>query len=147
MDQGLRESRHLTGLADCVSMEKLCKYVRAEAKTTIALQSCQHLIMLVYYLRHQECTSRAIPNLTDVLIADIEALDHHRMVEEDWVKTHQDPEPTPVTLDTASAAKAFNQMRQILTNMQGVSKVPLAYVVRKRILPPDTGDPKPLCFT
>jgi hypothetical protein len=138
MDQGLRESRHLTGLADRVSVEKLCKYVRAEAKTTIALQSCQHLNMLVYYLRHQERTSRVIPNLTDVLIADIEALDHYWMVEEDWVKTHRDPEPTPVTLDTALAAKAFNQMRQILMNMRGLSKALLAYFVHKRILPPDT---------
>jgi hypothetical protein len=56
MDQGLWESRHLTGLTDRVSVEKLCKYVRAEAKTTIVLQACQHLNMLVYYLRHQKRT-------------------------------------------------------------------------------------------
>jgi hypothetical protein len=42
-------------------------------------------------------------------------------------------------LDNMSAAKAFNQMRQILVNMHGMSKAPLAYVIRKRILPPDTG--------
>jgi hypothetical protein len=117
MDQGLRKSRHLTGLADCVSVDKLCKYVRTEAKTTIALQASQHLNMLVYYLRRQERTSRVTPNLTDVLIMDIEALDHHRTVEEDWARTHRDPEPTPMTLDNISVAKAFNQMRQILTNI------------------------------
>ncbi len=88
MDQGLREARHLTALANCMLVDKLCKYVRTEAKTTIALQACQHLNMLVYYLRHQERTSRVTPNLTDVLIMDIEALDQHRTVEEDWAKTH-----------------------------------------------------------
>ncbi len=43
-----------------------------------------------------------------------------------------------MTLDNMSAAKAFNQMRQILTNMCGMSKAPLTYLIRKRILPPDT---------
>jgi hypothetical protein len=61
-------------------------------------------------------------------------------VEKDWAKTHRDPELTPVTLDNMSATKAFNQMRQILTNMRGVSKVPLAYIICKRILQPDMGD-------
>jgi hypothetical protein len=52
MNQGLRESKHLIGLADCDSVDKLCKYVCIEAKTTIALQASQRLSMLVYYLRH-----------------------------------------------------------------------------------------------
>ena len=44
-------------------------------------------------------------------------------------------------LDNMSAAKALNQMRHILMNMPGVSKVPLAYVIHRMILPPDSGYP------
>ncbi len=116
-----------------------CKYVHIKAKTTISIQASQRLSMLVYYLRHQERTSSVTPKLTDVLIMDIEALDHHWTMEEDWARTHRDPDPTPMTLDNMSAAKAFNQMRQILTNMCDMSKALLAYVIRKRILPPDAG--------
>ena len=54
MDQGLHKSKHLIGIGDCDSVDRVCKYVHIEAKTTIALQAPQHLSMLVHYLRHQE---------------------------------------------------------------------------------------------
>ena len=138
-DQGLHESQQLINIGNHDLVDKLCKLVRSETKTSISLRAHQNLAMLVYYLRHRERTSRVVPTLTSVYLSDIETLDHHRVVEEDWAKTHKDPDPTPVTLDSLSAAKAFNQMRQILTNMRGVSKAPLAYVIRRRILPPDPG--------
>ncbi|MBM3917828.1 MAG: hypothetical protein FJ349_09525 [Sphingomonadales bacterium] len=143
LDQGLHDSSRIIKIGTHETVDKLCKIVGKATKTVISLQAQQNLAMLVYYFKHLERTSRAVPILTNVFLSDIEALDHHRTVEEERAKTHRDPDPTSVTLDGTSAAKAFNQMRQILTNMRGVSKVPLAYVIRTRILPPDSGGQTP----
>ena len=51
-------------------------------------------------------------------------------VELNWDKKNKTPEPTPVNLDETSAHKAFS-------NMRGHNDIPLTYVVRPRILPPD----------
>ena len=75
---GMMRGQFLTHLVN-----RFCKLVRNEAKTSISLRAHQNLGMLVYYLKHCERTSRAIPTLTTILISDIEDLDHHRVVEED----------------------------------------------------------------
>ena len=47
-------------------------------------------------------------------------------------------------LDKTSAAKAFSAMKHLLACMRGHNDVPLSYVIRKNLLPPDWGpaDPK-----
>ena len=64
-------------------------------------------------------------------------------VELNWDKRNKTPEPNPVTLDETSAQKDFSNMRLLLAGTRGHNDVPLTYVIRPRILPPDWGHHDP----
>ena len=50
---------------------------------------------------------------------------------------------SPVTLDLASATKAFDKTRTILTCMWGVTGIPLAYVIQQVLKPPPKDEDPP----
>jgi hypothetical protein len=83
--------------------------------------------------------SRDDKSLTDIKSDYLDGLAHHMDVELNWDKKNKTPEPTNVNLDDTSAHKAFSNMRLLLANMRGHDNVPLTYVIRPHILPPDWG--------
>jgi hypothetical protein len=121
------------------SIEKICLQIRKTRKTQIPVTAMDNLTLLAYYAKHQERTSRNDKSLTMITGDDLAGLAHHMEVELNWDKKHKIPDPTPVTLDETSAHKAFNNMRHLLAEMRGHSDIPLTYVIRPRILPPDWG--------
>ena len=97
----------------------------------------ERLVLLAYYIKHQERTSHDDKDLTEITSNDLDGLAHHMEVELNWDKKNKTPDPTPVTLDETSAHKAFSNMRLLLASIRGHNHVPLTYVIRPRILPPD----------
>ena len=120
-------------------IEKICTAISKQNKTNIPVMAMERLALLAYYAKHQERTSRQDKDLTNITSDDLDGLAHHMEVELNWDKKNKTPEVTPVTLDETSAHKAFSNMRLLLAGMRGHNDVPLTYVIRPRLLPPDWG--------
>ena len=125
------------------NIEKICTAIKKAHKTPISVMAMERLALLAYYIKHQDRTSRYDYTLTSITNDDLDGLSHHMEVELNWDKKHKTPDPTPVTLDEISAHKAFSNMRLLLAGMRGHNDVPLTYVIRPRILPPDWGTADP----
>jgi hypothetical protein len=144
VEQGLEDAKHFLRVKPDM-IEKICiAIVKKHKTTTISVRAIENLTLLAYYVKHQVRTSRDDKKLTDITSDDLDGLIHHMEVELNWDKRNKTPEPTNVTLDESSAHKAFSNMKLLLSNMRGHNDVPLAYVIRPRLLPPDWGsyDPK-----
>ncbi len=120
-------------------IEKICMAIVKQNKTNIPVMAMERLALLAYYVKHQEQTSRYDKDLVSITGDDLDGLAHHMKVELNWDKKNKTPEATPMTLDENSANKAFSNMRLLLAGMLGHNDVPLTYVIRPRILPPDWG--------
>ena len=121
------------------NIEKICTAIKKATKTTISIVAMERLGLLAYYIKHQERTSRYDFSLTNITNDDLDSLSHHMDVELYWDKKNKTPDPTPVTLYETSVHKVFYNMRLLLASMRGLNDVPLTYVIRPRILPPDWG--------
>jgi hypothetical protein len=119
------------------NIKKICTAIMKSTKTFILVLAMERLALLVYYIKHQERMSRNSKDLTEITSDDLDGLAHHMEVELNWDKKNKTPDPTPVTLDETSAHKAFSNMWLLLADMRGHNDVPLTYVIRPRILPPD----------
>ncbi len=126
------------------NIEKICTAIIKQNKTTILVMAMERLTLLAYYVKHQERTSHNNKELTHITSDDLDGLAHHMEVELNWDKKNKTPEePTPVNLDETYAHKAFSNMQLLLAGMRGHNNVPLSYVIRPRILPPDWGQHDP----
>ncbi len=56
---------------------------------------------------------------------------------------NEEPEYTPLTLDTATTTKVFDMVKSILTQVHGVTGMPLVYVIRVVLIPEDKKDDPP----
>ncbi len=54
-----------------------------------------------------------------------------------------EPEYPLLTLDTSTATKSFDKVRTILGRTRGVTGVPLLYVIRVALVPPDDDNDDP----
>jgi hypothetical protein len=70
-------------------------------------------------------------------------LKEQKRLEDGWAANNKEPEYTAVALDLASAAKAFEKVKTLLTRIRGVLGVPLVYVIRHILIPeePDRDPP------
>ncbi len=51
-----------------------------------------------------------------------------------------EPKFPSLTLDTSTATKSFDKVRTILGRTRGVTGVPLSYVIRVALVPPEDAD-------
>ena len=106
----------------------------------IPITAVENFKLLVYYLKHRQRTSRPYERIWSITYDDhLAGLSHHRDVEALWDKKNKPPEIVPVTIDQGSAAKCLTAMSVILEKFRGHDDVPLTYVIRPHILPPDCG--------
>jgi hypothetical protein len=56
---------------------------------------------------------------------------------------NNEPKSTPQTLDTSSATKVFEKVKNLLARVHGMTGVPLVYVIRILIIPEDKDDDPP----
>jgi hypothetical protein len=129
VDQGMKDMRDFLRIKP-ENIKKICATIIKQNKTNIPVIAMECLTLLAYYVKHQEWTSCNDKEFISITSNDLDGLAHHMEVELNWDKKNKTPEPTPVNLDETSAHKAFS-------NMRGHNDIPLTYVVRPRILPPD----------
>ncbi len=63
--------------------------------------------------------------------------------EEQYAAARTEPECSSLTLDTATASKSFDKVRTILGQTLGVTGMPLLYVIRNALVPPDDDNDDP----
>jgi len=67
-------------------------------------------------------------------------LKEQKRLEDGWAANNKEPEYTAIAINLASAAKAFEKVKTILTRIRGVLGVPLVYVIRHLLIPEDEDD-------
>ena len=95
----------------------------------VSFRAETNLKLMVYYLRHRLRTSRALA-AADVTIDNISALKPRK----DFEKDHEDADPPKI--NPRNWPKTIEGLEEWLRNCLGVSKVPLAYVIREDIAVP-----------
>jgi hypothetical protein len=97
------------------------------------------LKLLTFWVRHQLHTGRAVGgparHLVRVELAELDLLKEQKRLKDGWVANNKEPEYTAIALDLASAAKAFEKVKTILTRIRGVLGVLLVYVIRHQPVP------------
>jgi hypothetical protein len=80
--------------------------------------------------------------LVGIELATLNELKEQKRLEDGWAANNKEPKYTAIALDLASAAKAFEKVKTILTHVRGVLGVPLVYVIRHQLIPKeDEHDP------
>jgi hypothetical protein len=106
------------------------------------------LKLVCFWIKHQYPTSREIGRTLKVLVhvkfkGTIDFLQQQKHGEDNRTSENKEPEYTPLTLDTASATKAFDKLKNLLSLVHGMTGVPLVYVIRILIIPEDENDNPP----
>jgi len=104
------------------------------------------LKLLTFWVRHQNYTGREIGGTSNPLVrtklVTLNQFKEQKRLEDGWADNNKEPEYVAIALDLASAAKAFEKVKTLLTRIRGVLGVPLIYVIRHILLPEeDDEDP------
>ena len=81
------------------------------------------LKLLTFWIRHQTRTKREVGVTVNPLVrtklATLNLLREQKRLEDGWAANNKEPEYTTIALDLASAAKAFEKVKTILTRVGG----------------------------
>ena len=114
---------------DDKEVECLCKAVRKPggtsnaAGTAVSLRAEANLKMAVYYLKYQERTSRPA-EASNITLNNVRALRTHKQ----WEGEHKDV--LAPTISMKDWPKTIQSLVEYLKGCLGVTKIPLAYVIR-----------------
>lgn len=118
---------------------RLCKTVRkpggADANgnlnvgTMVSMKAEGNLKLFCFYLRHRIRTSRPLDIVPPLSQADARKFTHRVKEEADHV------DPSPPTLGTTSWTRTFETLEDYFRKSLGVTKIPLAYVIRDQVEP------------
>ena len=78
-----------------------------------------------------------VRHLSEVETNDFLPLRKQKKLVDAWFNLEKEPDHAPMTLDVASAPKVFDKIKTILTRVRGSAGIPLAYVIRHQLEPPD----------
>jgi len=140
--QGFDTPEDYALLTDSEAMN-ICKITRRPGGTTgqgnnaqanpgipVSLKAENHLKMLCYYFRYRQRVSRPLRNDL-ATVANIRQYLAQARLEE----SHEDPSPPELTFHNWT--RTLNIIEDYLRNCLGSTKIPLAYIVRKNVNPPD----------
>jgi len=120
-------------------IDSVCRTLRRDSSLPIAELAVTRLKLLTFWIRHQHRTGREIGGVQNPLVMTelktLNLLKEQKRLEDGWAANNKEPEYTAIPLDLASAAKAFEKVKTILTRIRGVLGVPLVYVIRHLIIP------------
>jgi hypothetical protein len=129
-------------LLDDTEITNLCKTVRRpggllannvpDPGHAITPRAETNLKLAVYFVRYQIRTSRTV-QAADITLLSIRALKDHRQ----WETDHKDVEAP--TINVKDWPKTIEGLEEYLRGCLGVTKIPLAYVVRADIQVPAAG--------
>ncbi len=76
---------------------------------------------MTFWFRHQHCTGRVIGGVQNPLVRielkTLNLLKEQKRLKDGWAANNKEPEYTVIALDLASAAKAFEKVKTILTRI------------------------------
>jgi hypothetical protein len=142
-------------LKTCLTLSKLdnkaaannCKVVSKDTNQSVAELTMTRLKLLCFWIKHQYHTSQEIGTTSKPLVRvkpeTISLMKNQKRDEDVWASENKEPEYTPLTLDTASAMKVFNKVKNLLTCVHGVMGIPFLYVIRILLIPKDKDDAPP----
>jgi hypothetical protein len=70
-------------------------------------------------------------------------LQQQKCDEDSWTSENKESEYVSLTLDTSSATKVFDKVKNLLAHVHGVTGVPLIYVIRIMLMPEDKDNDPP----
>ena len=89
-DQGLDDANAILSLKDD-TIDRMILAIRKEDPTLlISIPAVENLKLLVYYLKHRQCTSRPYERVWDISAKHLDRLSHHRDVEAMWDKKQEE---------------------------------------------------------
>jgi hypothetical protein len=146
--QSLKDAQALSELDDDDAVANVCKAVGKDLGTSVAELAATKLKLACFWIRHQYRTSREIGGTQRPLVkikysGEIDLLKEQKREEAQWAAARTDPEYTSLTLDTTHAAKSLDKVKTFLGKTRGVTGVPLLYVIRVALVPPDDDDKDP----
>ena len=97
--------------------------------TVVSLKAENNLILACYFLRFKKRTSRQL-DAADITAAAVRAMKPLK----DWEESHKDV--TSPEIDARDWPRTIEALEEWLRGCLGVTKIPLAYVVREVIVPP-----------
>jgi hypothetical protein len=133
-------------------VDRMIAAIRRDQKESIAEIAVQRLKLAIYWVKYQIRTNRPFLNregtdltryLSDTATDDFLPLREQKELVDTWFETNKEPDYSPLTLDVASAPKVFDKIKTILTRVRGAAGIPLAYVIRHQLEPPDGDDDPP----
>jgi hypothetical protein len=114
----LKDAKTLSELDDD-TITNICKAVSKDTGQSVAKIAATKLKLACFWIRHQIQTSREIGGtgrpLVDIKYSEtIDLLQQQKQDEENWAPDNKEPEYTSLTLDTATATKVFDKVKNIL---------------------------------
>jgi hypothetical protein len=145
--QALKDAQALSKL-DNDAVANVCKAVGKDIGQSVAEIAATKLKLACFWVRHQYRTSREIggaqrPLVKIVYSGEIDCLREQKQEEDQWAAACTEPEYLSLTLDTSTATKDFDKVKTILGQTHGVTGVPLLYVIRVALAPPEDDDNDP----
>ena len=109
-------------------IDNVCRTLRRDSSLPIPELAVTRLKLLAFWVRHQHRTGRVIGGVHNPLVrtdlATLNQLKEQKRLEDGWAANNKEPEYVPIALDLASAAKAFEKVKTLLTRIRGVLGVP-----------------------
>ena len=142
-DQLLKDAETIAEFGDS-EIDNVCRTLRRDSSLPIAELAVTRLKLLTFWVRHQLRTGGEIGGTQNPLVRTnlktLNLLKEQKRLKDGWAANNKEPKYTAIALDLASAAKAFEKVKTILTCIRGVLGVPLVYVIRHQLIPKDEDD-------
>jgi hypothetical protein len=137
-DQLFQDAATIAEFGDS-EIDSVCHTLRRDSSLPIADLVVTRHKLLTFWLRHQHRTGRVIGGVHNPLVridlATLNQLKEQKRLEDGWAANNKEHEYVSIALNLASAAKAFEKVKTILTCIRGVLGVPLVYVIRHLLIP------------
>ena len=121
---------------------------RSDLGASVAELAATKLKPVCFWIRHQYRTLREIGGTQRPLVkikysGEIDLLKEQKREEAQWAAARTEPEYPSLPLDISTAAKSLDKVKTFLGKTRGVTGVPLLYVIRVALVPPDDDDKDP----
>jgi hypothetical protein len=130
------------------AVANICKAVSKDTSQSVAKVAATRLKLVCFWIKHRYRTSQEIGTTSKALVqvkfeGRISLLRQQKPDEDNWTSKNKEPKYTPLTLDTSSATKVFDKVKNLLARVHGMTSEPLVYVIRILIIPEDEDDDPP----
>jgi hypothetical protein len=121
-----------------------------DLKESIAEIAVSRLKLVIYWVKFQIRTNwpflfKGEPTryLSEVETKDFLPFREQKEIIDAWFDNNKEPDHAPLTLDMASVPKVFDKIKTTLTHICGAAGIPLAYVIRHQLEPPNWEEDPP----